>query len=161
MCIFREIYDIFFGGWRKRWLYRMWYTFMREFLYFSWCVIAFYLLHVMSWFIPKCTRVVEVETREMDFQMLPFHAHLNCADWLYLIVLPWIQGQWSCFLGRWKYWRYVICLCWYVTLHRLTLIPVKSRLFTVKPYKQTWPIQVVMRSCHKSHKSQRLLLPTP
>lgn len=98
-------YYIFFGGCRKRWLYRMWYTiFMCEFLYFSWCVIgAFYLVHVMSWIMHKCTRVVEVETREMDFQMLPFHAHLNCVDWLYLIVLPWIQGQWSCFLGRWKY----------------------------------------------------------
>ena len=36
-------------------------------------------------------------------QMLPFHAYLNCADWLYLIVFPWIQGQLSCILGRWKF----------------------------------------------------------
>ena len=36
-------------------------------------------------------------------QMLPFHAYLNCADWLYLIVFPRIQRQLSCILGRWKF----------------------------------------------------------
>ena len=82
MCIFRDIYDVFFGGCRKRWLYYF-HVWISLFLVIG----AFHLVHVMSWFTRTSTRVIAVETGEMDrcYLFMPIWIVQTDCIWLYFL----------------------------------------------------------------------------